>query len=86
MPYIEDILQRRKLEFEFKQVGVKWGVFETIRRENVKLDVGCVFIGTANLCREYVGQRRSRQELKLEEMRGKNPYINPQADGVISVG
>ena len=83
MPYIEDVLKRVTLEFEFKQVGMKWGVFETIRREDVRLEVGCVYIGTAADCRTYVGQRRSKQALKIEEMRGRNPYINPQKDGVI---
>jgi len=86
MPYIDDVLKKQKLEFEFKQVGLKWGVFETIRREGISLEVGCVYIGTAANCRTYVEQRRSKQALKQEEMRGMNPYINPQADGVISVG
>ena len=86
MPYIEDVLKKQKLEFEFKRVELKWGVFETIIREGVSLEVGCVSIGTVADCRMYVEQRRSKQALKQEEMRGMNPYINPQADGVISVG
>lgn len=91
MPYIESLLQK-KLVFEFRQVGLKWGVFEKVQKEDVTVEVGCVYIGTAADCREYVNQRRSKQALKEEEKRGTNPFIerfprrDPLKDGVISMG
>jgi hypothetical protein len=85
--YIEELLQK-KLQFEFKPVGLKWGAFESVKRDGVRIEIGCVFIGTAPQCREYVQQRKSKQGLKEEELRGRNPLLNTYdrpKDGVIWV-
>ena len=75
--YIEDVLPTT-LQFEFQAVrsrgALKVGVFETISKESVQIPVGCVCIGTANDCREYVAQRRSKQAITAE-MRGSNPQV-----------
>ena len=91
MPYLTDLLQK-KLMFDIKAVGMRWGVYEYVTKELVTLDVGCVFIGTVAQCRTYIQQRRSRQELKEEESRGRNPMIDyydrktAKRDGVIEWG
>ena len=66
MPYIDDKLPKQ-VKFEFRPVGLKFGVYEP--------KAGCVFIGTAAECREYVSQRRSKEELKVAE-RGLNPEVS----------
>lgn len=88
--YIEDLLEKN-LNFEFKHVGAKWGVYEKVRKEDVLLSVGCVFIGTAPECRAYVQERKSKQAVREEEQRGRNPliefydrrYASKGRDGVI---
>ena len=81
--YIEDLLEK-KLMFEFKQVGLKWGVFERVKREDVTMEVGCVFIGDVTECRKYVQDRRSQQAIAVEERKGHNPFIIKRGfDGVI---
>ena len=66
MPYIDDKLPKQ-VKFEFRLVGLKFGVYDP--------KAGCVFIGTAVECREYVSQRRSKEELKVAE-RGLNPAVS----------
>jgi len=66
MPYIDDKLPKQ-VKFEFRPVGLKFGVYDP--------KAGCVFIGTAVECREYVSQRRSKEELKVAE-RGLNPEVS----------
>ena len=82
MPYIEDL--KAELQFEIKTLTpVKCFVHEA--------EVGAVFVGSIPACREYIQQRRSKQALKEEEKRGRNPmidrfdrmYRNPKRDGVI---
>ena len=57
--------------FDIRPVGTKHGVYETVQKEKVSLNVGCVFIGEISLCRKYIEQRRSQQAVQ-EEMRGRN--------------
>jgi hypothetical protein len=73
--YIEELLQK-KLQFEFKHVGLKWGVFESTKIDGVHIEIGCVYIGDAANCRKYVEQRRAKRALKEEELRGRNPLLN----------
>jgi len=72
--YIEDLLPK-PLKFEFKQVGLKWGVFEQVKKEDVTIEVGCVFVGTAAECRRYVEERKSKDALRVAE-RGLNPQVD----------
>jgi hypothetical protein len=85
--YIEELLQK-KLLFDIKPVGLKYGVFEKTKRDGVLINIGCVCVGDVPQCRAYIAQRRSKQELREEELRGNNPFIERYArqDGVISVG
>ena len=57
--------------FDIRPVGTKHGVYETLRKEDVSQNVGCVFIGEITLCRKYIEQRRSKRAIQ-EEMRGSN--------------
>ena len=86
MTYIDDLLPRPLL-FSIKPVGLNWGVFEQVKKEDVLLDVGCVHVNTdVRGCREYIAQRNSREELKVEEKVGRNRFIEWRArDGVLTV-
>lgn len=63
------------LLFEFKSVGLRWGVFESVRKNNTTIAVGCVFIGTAPECRAYVAQREAKKALQDEERSITSPAV-----------
>ena len=84
--YIEELLQKT-LYLTIKPVDLKWGVFEQVKRDDVMITVGCVHINAeVKGCREYINQRTVKEELRMEERRGYNPFIERKhRDGVFSV-
>jgi len=91
MPYIDDLL-KKELRFEFVPVGAtKFGVHEYIKKEDVLLKVGCVFVGSAVDCRTYVAERKAREDVRAEERAHRNPlleqydrrFVRRMTDGVL---